>query len=89
MKYRSRTDIASQLLEAANGGASKTKIMYRAYLSFAQLRQYLTMLIESGLIEYQPNQREYKTTEKGLRFLKAYKEIGYMVSPNSSELPKP
>jgi hypothetical protein len=28
MKYRSRTDIVSQILEAANGGATKTKIMY-------------------------------------------------------------
>jgi len=29
MKYRSRTEIVSMILEAANGGATKTKIMYK------------------------------------------------------------
>jgi len=37
MKYRSRTDIVGLILEAANGGATKTKIMYKAFLSYAQL----------------------------------------------------
>lgn len=53
MKYRSRTDIVSQILEAANGGATKTKIMYKAYLSYAQLKEYLSVLLENGLLEYQ------------------------------------
>ncbi len=53
MKYRSRTEITGLILEAANGGATKTKIMYKAYLSFAQLKEYLSMLIEKGLIEYE------------------------------------
>ena len=32
MKYRSRTDITGLILEAANGGATKTKIMYKSIL---------------------------------------------------------
>ena len=42
MKYRSRTEIVSMILEAANGGATKTKIMYKAFLSYAQLKEYLS-----------------------------------------------
>ena len=54
MKYRSRSDIVELLLDAANGGgATKTKLMYKAYLSFNQLREYLTLLVENGLIEYE------------------------------------
>ena len=34
MKYRSRMDIASEILEIAEGGALKTRIMYSAFLSF-------------------------------------------------------
>jgi predicted transcriptional regulator len=49
MKYRSRTDIAEMILEAANGGAAKTKIMYKAFLSYAQLKEYLTVLLQNGL----------------------------------------
>ena len=40
------------ILEAANGGATKTKIMYKAFLSYAQLREYLSVLIENNLLEY-------------------------------------
>jgi predicted transcriptional regulator len=35
MKYRSRTEIVAMILDAANGGATKTKIMYKAFLSYA------------------------------------------------------
>ncbi|MFL6431808.1 MAG: winged helix-turn-helix domain-containing protein, partial [Nitrososphaeraceae archaeon] len=48
MKYRSRTDIVGLILEAANGGATKTRIMYKAFLSYAQLKEYLTVLLEKG-----------------------------------------
>ena len=70
MKYRSRSDIIGLLLSAANGGgASKTKLMYKAYLSFNQLREYMTLLVENGLIEYEEGMRTYRTTEKGMRLL--------------------
>lgn len=75
MKYRSRTDITGLILEAVNGGATKTKIMYKAYLSFAQLREYLSMLLEKGLLEYEEGHTIYKTTEKGMRLLQMYNQI--------------
>ncbi len=31
MKYRSRTEIVGNILNAANGGETKTKIMYFAF----------------------------------------------------------
>jgi predicted transcriptional regulator len=84
MKYRSRADIVSRILEAAaNRGTSKTKIMYVAYLSYSQLKGYLTLLTENGLLEYQQTEQRYRTTEKGLKFLRTYSQIGQMVSPNS------
>ena len=76
MKYRSRTEIVSMILEAANGGATKTRIMYRAFLSYAQLREYLSILIENNLLEYLEGSQTYKTTEKGLNLLKMHNEIG-------------
>ena len=76
MKYRSRTEITVLILEAANGGATKTKIMYKSFLSYAQLKEYFTMLIENGLIEYEEKILNiYRTTEKGLRLLKIYNQI--------------
>ncbi|HXS59496.1 MAG TPA: winged helix-turn-helix domain-containing protein [Candidatus Sulfopaludibacter sp.] len=75
MKYRSRTEIVAMILEAANGGSTKTKIMYKAFLSYNQLREYLSMLIENNLLEYLEGSPVYKTTEKGLMFLQKNNEI--------------
>ncbi len=69
MKYRSRTEIASRILESATGGATKTKIMYKAFLSYAQLKEYLAVLEENGLLEYDKGEQTFKTTQKGARFL--------------------
>ena len=79
VKYRSRTEIVAMILEAANGGATKTKIMYKAFLSYAQLREYLSVLIENTLLEYLDGSQTYKTTEKGLNFLKMHNEIGELL----------
>jgi predicted transcriptional regulator len=79
MKYRSRTEIVGNILDSANGGASKTKIMYKAYLSYNQLKEYLTILIENNLIEYIDGTRTFKTTEKGLNYLKMHNEIGELL----------
>ena len=85
MKYRSRTEIVAMILDAANGGATKTKIMYKAFLSYAQLREYLSVLIENNLIEYVEDSQTYKTTEKGLNFLKMHNEIGELLSSTTQK----
>jgi predicted transcriptional regulator len=78
MKYRSRTEIVCNILDATNGGgATKTKIMYAAFLSYAQLKEYLSVLIENNLLEYSNGTQTFKTTEKGLNYIyiKMYSEI--------------
>ena len=79
MKYRSRTELVSMILESANGGASQTKIMYSAFLSYNQLKDYLSVLIENNLIEYLEGTRTFKTTEKGLNFLKMHNEMAELL----------
>jgi predicted transcriptional regulator len=71
VKYRSRSDIIGLLLNAANGGrATKTKLMYSAFISFNQLREYLSLLVENGLIQYEEGTHTYRTTEKFFAFTK-------------------
>lgn len=80
MRYRSRTDIISDILDAANGGgATRTKIMYKAYLSFTQMKEYLTVLTENNLLGYDIYTHTFKTTEKGLRFLEVYNRMDDMI----------
>ena len=80
MKYRSRTEIVCNILDAANGGgATKTKIMYQSFLCYGQLKGYLFVLVENNLIEYLDGVHKFKTTEKGLNFLKMHNQIGELL----------
>jgi predicted transcriptional regulator len=73
------------ILEAANGGATKTRIMYKAFLSYAQLKEYLSVLIENNLLEYLAGVQTYKTTEKGFNLLKMHNEIGELLQTHIRE----
>ena len=75
MNYRSSTEIISMILDAANGGVTKTKIMYKAMLSYNQLKEYLSVLIKNNLIEYRDANKTFKTTEKGLNLLNIHNEM--------------
>ena len=79
MIYRNRLDIIRQILEAANGGMTKTKIMYTALISYDQMKENLKALTEKDLLRYNEDIRMYNTTEKGLRFLDIYNQISDMI----------
>jgi predicted transcriptional regulator len=80
MKYRTKIDIISQILDAANGGgATRSKMAYQAFLNYDQLKKTLTALVENNLLLHDRNTQTFKTTEKGLRFLKLYNEISGMI----------
>ena len=64
------------ILDVANGGATKTKTMYKAMLSYNKLKNHLYVMIENNLLEYLDGTHEFKTTEKGFFFLKMHNEIG-------------
>jgi predicted transcriptional regulator len=87
MKYRSRSDIVSLILDAGNGGgATKTKLTYKAYLSFNRLKDYLADLLENGLLVYEEKKRAYKTTEKGLRLLQLKNRMDEIAPINYSSI---
>ncbi len=76
MTIRSRIDIISHILATANGGVTtKLEMMYKANLSYAQLKDYLITLSDKDLLSYDLDTHTFKTTEKGLRFLEAYGQL--------------
>ena len=64
------------ILESANGGITKTKLLTRANLTSGQLKQYLDVLITKELLvqlaDEQRRHLAYRTTEKGIRYLSIY-----------------
>jgi predicted transcriptional regulator len=80
MKYRTKTEIMSEILGIANGGsATKTKIMYQAFLSYPQMKKHLMVLTQNGLLNYNVDTQTFKTTEKGLRFLDTCNKMDDMI----------
>ncbi len=80
MKYRSKIEVMGQILLVANGSnATKTKIMYQAFLSYKQLEEHLSFLIKKGLLCFDENTRTFRVTEKGLQFLEMYNHIEDMI----------
>ncbi len=91
-EYRGRQEIIALMLSTIKNsqgeGATKTSIMYKSYLSYAQLKEYLSLLVEKGLVEEIPKQTKddksspknvYKITERGLRLLEISEEIEKLV----------
>jgi predicted transcriptional regulator len=76
-KRRDRLHIMAEILEIAMEGVLKTQVMYKANLSFAQLNEYLHLLLDLKLLELSgSNQKNvYKTTPKGVRYIESYKKI--------------
>jgi predicted transcriptional regulator len=62
--------------------------MYKAFLSYAQLKEYLIMLEENGLLEYDNGEQIYSTTAKGLHFLNITNSLRNMMEglPDTQEL---
>ena len=80
-------DIAAAMLTVSTEGARKIQIMYSAFLSFAELKEYLQLLVETGVLEHVGEERFYPNTDKGKRFLRMYEEVDKMV-PRGNMLTK-
>jgi predicted transcriptional regulator len=69
-KHREHIDIVADVLKAAGHGACKTRIMYRANLSYSLLEKYLEVAVGSGFL--QANSSNYELTDSGKEFLDRY-----------------
>jgi predicted transcriptional regulator len=80
-KRRDQISIIANILDKAQEGARKTQIMYAANLSFTQLNEYITFLLDQGLIRQHKvdNKEIYIATVRGVIFAKMYSELLDMI----------
>jgi predicted transcriptional regulator len=72
-KHRDRLSLIAAILEASNGGATKTRIMLNANLSFKLLEKYLNTTNRLGFIRQ--IESHFTLTMKGREFLNEYKNL--------------
>ena len=76
--YRSRYDVIASILEAAVGGAKKTRIMHWADVNYQSFKRYFPVLLDDGLIvkvEDPDGGEMYRTTEEGRIVLKTFTSV--------------
>jgi predicted transcriptional regulator len=76
-RQRSRNHIVASILRLVTekGGLGITNIMYGSYLSYQQVAQYLQLIKENGLLDYDEKSGLYRITEKGLQYLELYDKM--------------
>ncbi len=67
------------MLYAASSPITKTKMMYKALLSYEQLKEYLVMLTENDLIAYDKSSGRFGTTYKGYEFIRSYEDLNNLI----------
>jgi predicted transcriptional regulator len=85
---RDRVDIITSILDAANGGATRRRILLTSGLSSNQFKRYLALLIENDYIRMEIQERNkgtaiYRTTDKGIALLQIYQRIRDLLSPDT------
>lgn len=78
-KRRDRHDIVVDILKTAHGGIKRTNLMRKAKLSHTQLKLYLYVLNENGLLE--SSDGLVKTTSRGTRFVKILESLNFFIFP--------
>jgi len=74
-KHRSPYDIQFEILNLSKDGLNQTNIQYKVYLSYLIVTNYLDGLISLGLIQYNEENKIYKTTDLGYFFIDAFQEL--------------
>jgi predicted transcriptional regulator len=73
VKRRSKFDISIAILDVVSGGATKTRIVYKANLNFNLATKYLDLLLEKGFVRTDGS--SYEITKEGGTFLEKAKEL--------------
>ena len=81
---RGYLEIIHTILSVSTEGALKTHVMFKCNLNSSQVQQYLAYLVDRGLLEKErkaySTKTSYLTSERGRRYMRAYKEVVEMLS---------
>lgn len=82
IKYRSKMQIMGEILSATSshtGGLTKTKIVYKSYLSYAQVKDYLSAMLVDELLIFDEKTAKFTVSQKGFKYLENYRKIAELV----------
>jgi predicted transcriptional regulator len=88
-RNRSRLSLIANLLAVASEGVTRTQLIYKANLSHRMLKDYISFLIDRGLIELYESENGkrvlYRTSQLGRKYLEAYSSLIELANIKASE----
>ncbi len=75
MTKRTNLEITAEILSFCKQPQTKTRVMYNTNLSWQMLQKYLYQLQSRGFLEIHHSVTKYTTTQKGLKFVKKWREL--------------
>lgn len=80
---RQRWDIIADILTASYDGVKKTNMMRDCNMSFDQMARYVNFTLETRLIRAENDRGHilFKTSQKGKKFLSAYRTLRAILKP--------
>ncbi len=75
MQNRCRHDIMYTILYHTRSGSKITRLMSKVNLSYSQLKETLEYLQEGLMLDYHNQEKIYRATDSGKRFIAQYEQI--------------
>jgi predicted transcriptional regulator len=89
VKQRGSFSITTLVLEATkNKRLTRTKIMQELVLSYSRTVKYLNVLVNGGLLQFDPSTGTFGITEKGLKVLQLSDELAAYLAPVNNMINK-
>jgi predicted transcriptional regulator len=80
MSRRTNFEIMAEIIEFCRQPRSRTRIMYAMNLSFTAMRNYVSALETMAFLEVHHSKPKYQTTQRGIMFLKKWKEMNELMN---------
>ena len=85
-KSRLSTETVDSILRSLGTNSTKPKIISMSCLPYFHLDNHLSILVEKGFVEHEPETRLYKITPSGTSLLQSIEEIRELVGETRNEL---
>lgn len=81
VRRRDKEEIIYTVLKAAQVPTTKTRLIYRSYLSGTEVNEYIRLLIERKMLRFNELDARLVITNEGKRFMQIYESMQTISMP--------
>ncbi|MGI0049031.1 MAG: winged helix-turn-helix domain-containing protein [Nitrososphaera sp.] len=74
-KRRDREEIIFEILRAARVPTTRTRLIYASFLSGTELKEYIRLLVERKMLQFDELNRKLVITDGGRKYMKIYRDM--------------